>query len=230
MKTILSKGDTNAKTKKNKRPTSILYMTPSYVENNGKTKDMCPYASDACREACLYTAGRGAMPNVQEARQARTFMYLNDKQNFFTRISNEINETAKRTQGEYAIRLNGTSDQPLVEHLVKEHRILPNVTFYDYTKNPKKAKERILSSGHRYVVAYSKSEKCSSLAETMQVLDNGGIVAVVFRNEIPTTYLGYPVYDGDERDDLMLDIQGPAVLGLKAKGKAKKDASGFVVN
>jgi len=225
MKKILSDGNSNAKTKKNARPTKILYLTPSYVGH----KDMCPYASDACREACLNTAGRGAMASVQKARLARTEMYLTNRQNFLTRIANEINESAKHHKGQYAVRLNGTSDQPIVEHLIKEYRILPNVVFYDYTKNKKKAFDRTLSSGHRYMVTYSKSEKCESLGETIDVLQNGGKVAVVFRGELPDTYLGYPVYDGDIRDDLMLDIIGPAVLGLKAKGKARKDTSGFVI-
>jgi hypothetical protein len=60
------------------------------------------------------------------------------------------------------------------------------------------------------------------------VLNNGGMVAVVF-DKLPKTWNGYLVVDGDKRDDLMLDIDEPCVIGLLAKGKAKKDASGFVV-
>jgi hypothetical protein len=65
--------------------------------------------------------------------------------------------------------------------------------------------------------------------EVITHLQNDGVVAVVFDNDLPTTWQGVKVYDGDLRDDLMLDIQGPAILGLKAKGKARKDDSGFVV-
>ena len=47
-------------------------------------------------------------------------------------------------------------------------------------------------------------------------------------NVLPDTWNGFKVVDGDVRDDLMLDVSG-VVLGLRAKGKAKKDTSGFVI-
>jgi hypothetical protein len=52
-------------------------------------------------------------------------------------------------------------------------------------------------------------------------------VAVVF-DTLPTTYLGRPVVNGDDTDLRFLDPQG-VVVGLKAKGRAKKDTSGFTV-
>jgi hypothetical protein len=138
-----------------------------------------------------------------------------------------MNAYAKKHDGDVAIRLNGTSDIKLVEWCVGTMRhIESNIVFYDYTKIPSKAGERILASGHRYVVALSRSETNES--DVLNHLNNGGIAAVVF-NEIPETWNGFAVYDGDSRDDLMLDIQGGGVLGLKAKGKARKDTSGFVI-
>ena len=53
-------------------------------------------------------------------------------------------------------------------------------------------------------------------------------VAVVFRKELPATYLGRKVINGDETDLRFLDEKN-VIVGLKAKGKAKKDMSGFVV-
>jgi hypothetical protein len=50
---------------------------------------------------------------------------------------------------------------------------------------------------------------------------------VVF-NKIPETYKGKPVYNADDTDLRFLDPKG-VVLGLKAKGRAKKDTTGFVV-
>jgi hypothetical protein len=44
----------------------------------------------------------------------------------------------------------------------------------------------------------------------------------------PETFKGYPVLDGDKTDIEMLKVSG-FVLALRAKGKAKKDSSGFVV-
>jgi len=44
---------------------------------------------------------------------------------------------------------------------------------------------------------------------------------------MPETYNGLPVFNGDESDLRFLDPQG-VIVGLYAKGKAKKDTSGFV--
>lgn len=221
MKTLLSKGDTNAKTKKNKRDTMILYLTPGQVMG----RNMCPKASEGCLQACLNTAGRGAFGNVQQARLKRTEFLLNDRKSFLKQCADEINKQAKKTE-ELAVRMNGTSDLKLVEMLVSDNAIADNVVFYDYTKIHQKAGRRILSSGHLYVVTFSRSEINES--EAIAVLHRGGHVAVVF-NELPTEWNGFPVVDGDLSDDQMLDHVNAVVLGLKAKGKARKDASGFVV-
>jgi hypothetical protein len=42
--------------------------------------------------------------------------------------------------------------------------------------------------------------------------------------------MGMPVVDGDSRDDLMLDVPLGTILGLRAKGQAKKDTTGFVIH
>ena len=226
MTKLLSNGSSNAKTKKNQRPTKILYLHPSKIEG----KEMCPFASEGCRMSCLNTAGRGAMQSVQDARIRRTKQYVLNRVEFFDKIQKEINGFAKWHKREVAVRLNGTSDQPLVESIIvaQMRHIEPNVVFYDYTKNHKKAGIRLLPSGHTYVVAFSYSEKEGSESQALDVLEGGGISAIVF-DELPKTWHGYPVVNGDERDDLMVDIEGPAVLGLVAKGKAKHDTSGFVV-
>jgi hypothetical protein len=44
---------------------------------------------------------------------------------------------------------------------------------------------------------------------------------------MPETYNGLPVYNGDESDLRFLDPKG-VIVGLYAKGKAKKDTTGFV--
>jgi hypothetical protein len=229
MKKILSSGTTNAKTAKNSRPTKILYLHPSKIEG----KEMCPFASQGCRMACLNSAGRGAFANVQAARINRTKKYVLDRVNFYDRVHKEINSFAKyyaRKNKTVAIRLNGTSDQPHVETLViaQMRHIEPNVIFYDYTKNYKKAGIRILPNGSKYIATYSYSDSPNSLENSLKVLNAGGLVAVVF-NKLPEYWHGYKVIDGDAADDLMIDLEPGTVIGLKAKGAAKKDKSGFVV-
>ena len=58
---------------------------------------------------------------------------------------------------------------------------------------------------------------------------NGMNVAVVFAGStLPDMWNGYTVINGDTDDLRFLDPKG-VVVGLKAKAKAKKDTSGFVV-
>lgn len=224
-KKLLSEGYSNAKTKKNVRETLILYLSPA--KQNSKGINLCPKASLGCLMACLYTAGHGKFTNTQNARMNRTEYYLADRFLFLEQIAFEINKKAKKTNGELAIRLNGTSDVKLVEQISQMYTIAENVVFYDYTKIPTKAGDKVLPSGHRYMVCFSRSEDNEQIA--LEILQNGGVVSMVFANELPSEYKGYKVIDGDDRDDLMLDCQPSTIIGLKAKGDAKKDKSGFVI-
>ena len=99
--------------------------------------------------------------------------------------------------------------------------------FYDYTKIPN-PQRRTLSNYH---ITFSKSE--NNLKDCLVALENGVNVAVVFEKELPKKYLGYEVVNGDETDLRFLDKKkrnGTGVIvGLKAKGRAKLDATGFVV-
>ena len=220
----LSEGYSNTKTAKNKRETLILYLAP--LNQNSHGVNMCPKASDGCAAACLFTAGRGAMLSIANARRQKTDAFLSDRKAFLSSVAMQINRRAKNVK-QLAVRLNGTSDVKLVEQMTGLYAIASNVIFYDYTKIKQKAGRRVLTSGHRYVVTFSRSEVNDN--EALDVLNAGGIVAVVF-DKIPSVWNGFRVVDGDSRDDLMLDVRGAVVLGLKAKGKARYDESGFVVS
>ena len=227
MKKILSNGYSNAKTAKNVRESVILYLAP--FTQNSQGINLCPKASKGCIEGCLFTSGLASVyATINNARLARTEYFLSNRAEFLQKIIKEMNSASKKANGELAVRLNGTSDVKLVEMAISTGLpIASNIVFYDYTKILKKAGERVLSTGHRYMVTFSRSETNES--EMLEHLRAGGVAAVVF-TEIPTTYMGFPVVDGDERDDLMLDVPKGTILGLKAKGKAKKDNSGFVVD
>ena len=225
VKNLLSNGDSNAKTAKNERETLILYLSPA--KQNSKGINLCPKASNGCLMACLYTSGHGKLNSVQLARINRTEYYLADRFLFLEQTAKEINKKAKKIKTELAVRLNGTSDVKLVEQLVSMYDIESNVVFYDYTKIPNKAGTKFLPSLHKYVVCFSRAEDNES--EALKVLESGGIVSAVFADKLPEFWNGYKVLDGDERDDLMLDVEGPCVLGLKAKGDGRKDQSGFVI-
>ena len=228
-KKLLSLGTTNAKTAKNEIKTFILYLMP--YNQNSKGKQLCPHASKGCAAACLVSAGRGSFSNVIKARVNKTEIFIKYKYEFLNKLSEEIiQETAKANRGSYrvAFRLNGTSDVDFI-YLLKKYRFLdietlkPHAVFYDYTKNIKKA---IRYKTHpNYTVTFSRAE--DNALQTALAIKHGINVAAVF-NELPNTWSGVKVVDGDASDLQMLKFNG-VILGLKAKGAARKDTTGFTI-
>jgi len=225
---LLSDGTTNTKTNKNTLRTFIMYIAPH--KYNDKNKNLCGFASSGCIASCLYSAGRGKFTSVQEARIRKANYFVNAKLDFIHHLAIELitkNKTAQKQGKILAIRLNGTSDLDFVYMLERfaglDIKTLENILFYDYTKSLKRAIRYI--SHPNYIVTFSKSE--TNEQECIQALKLGINVAVVF-NELPKTWNGAIVIDGDKSDIEMLYNEGK-VLGLIAKGDAKKDTSGFVV-
>ena len=116
-------------------------------------------------------------------------------------------------------RLNGTSDISWEKYGIIEK--FPNVQFYDYTK----VRNRKVSHLNNYHLTFSKAD--GNDMDARLAASAGMNVAVVFK-ELPETYMGRKVVNGDETDLRFLDEKS-VVVGLKAKGKAKKDTTGFVV-
>lgn len=219
--------DANAKTVKGQGRgymTAILYLAPA--DESGY--EVCPMASAGCRKACLNKAGMGAFSNVQAARIAKTKWYFEDRPAFMAQLVAEVRAFIRKASWRGLIpvvRLNGTSDIPWervpVEGQPNIMSLFPWVQFYDYTK---RSNRRDLPSN--YHLTFSLAEDNDDRA--VVAASNGANVAVVFRNDkFPATFMGMPVVDGDADDLRFLDGRG-VVVGLKAKGPAKKDMSGFV--
>jgi hypothetical protein len=232
MKNLLSKGTTNAKTIKNELETLILYLAP-YTKND-KGVNLCPNASKECAKLCLDTSGRGIFSNVQRARIEKSNYYVNDRNAFLFQLWQELykaNEKAKKQNKRIAVRLNGTSDLDFIGLFM--HKFgkdvlteFENLIFYDYTKSLFRVKKYAHDS--RYHLTFSRSEETTS-DEIRTALENGANVSVVFSSDnLPKKYAGVSVIDGDKSDIVMIYNRG-AILGLKAKGKAKKSNSNFVV-
>lgn len=113
----------------------------------------------------------------------------------------------------------------------------PDLQFYDYTKNPGRAVTNAMGfHPANYHLTFSRSE--TNERQCLDVLAAGGNVAVVFSTAtksgkrpaeaLPADWHGYRVVDGDKDDLRFLDPRG-VVVGLRAKGRAKHDTSGFVV-
>ena len=205
--------------------TGILYLAPA---NEAGFGNLCPNASKGCLASCLYTAGRGAMSNVKEARIRKTRAFFKDSAAFIKTLSEDIAALVKAGAKEgkkVCVRLNGTSD--VVWERLDVFSKFPDVQFYDYTKSASRAKA--FAAGKmpaNYHLTFSRSEEND--ADTIAVLAAGGNVAAVFSGGLPKTWNGFNVVDGDESDLRFLDGKN-VVVGLKAKGQGKKDSSGFVI-
>lgn len=225
--------DTNAKTIKGQAKgflTGILYLAP--VKESGAI-NVCPHASQGCAAACLFTAGRGAFDNVRNARIAKTLAFVRDRAAFMATLAADVAKLARKADKlgmTPCVRLNGTSDLPWEKipcgSFANIMERFPAIQFYDYTKNP----ERMTASLRgqmpaNYHLTFSRSEDNDKVA--LSVLQSGGSVAIVF-TELPAAFAGVPVVNGDETDLRFLDPRG-AVVGLKAKGHARRDLSGFVI-
>jgi hypothetical protein len=241
---LLSNGLTNAKLSKlaDRIESSILYFAagPSADEadgRKGKARDVCPWKTVACYLSCLVTAGRGLCPNVVEARIKRTLMFLNERPAFIERVTYELELLARRSlrKGYQAVcRLNGTSDIPWERVAPQWFESHPEIQFYDYTKSPNRMREFLSQTRwpSNYHLTFSRSEEMpTSLIQELVAL--GGNVAVVFdvkrEHSLPYTWHGMRVIDGDTSDWRFNDPEG-VIVGLRAKGKAKQDTSGFVVS
>lgn len=207
--------------------TAIMYLAPYNLSGH----NVCPNASPGCINACLNTAGRGRFDNVQQARINRTKWFYNNRQAFWVQLHKEIYahvRKAARLGLKPAVRLNGTSDLPWESirggGFLSVMEYYPQVTFYDYTKALWRMGRNLPSN---YTLTFSRSEKTTA-TQMETLLSAGKNVAVVFHHPPIDTAGRFPVIDGDKHDMRFLDPAG-VIVGLKAKGKAKKDTSGFVV-
>jgi len=230
---LLTLGESNPKIGKSDASglgysTAIMHLAPG--NEAGLPINLCPLASAGCLKECLHWQGRGRTECVQTARIKRTQMWYNEPDKFYPQLSNEIRLHCKRaTASELlaAIRLNGTSDVPWELKRPELFAEFPDAQFYDYTKIFNRVKPTWKHLPANYQLVFSRSE--TNHDDCIRALGWGVRVAVVFRDEIPSTWNGFPVVNGDKHDLVFLHPPG-VVIGLYAKGTAKKDISGFVVD
>jgi hypothetical protein len=229
--------DTNAKTVKGQKygyMTGILYMAPSTISGH----NTCPMAKVAgCENACLYSAGRGAFNSVQQSRISKAQWFFSERHSFMAQLVKDISKLATKADNAGMVplvRLNGTSDIrwesiPVTIEGVTYANVMaafPGIQFYDYTKISNR--KGIPSN---YDLTFSYSGMPGYQKYVTQAIAEGMRIAVVFRKRegIPATFMGLECVDGDDSDIRHIDPQG-VVVALYAKGNAKTDLSGFVVD
>ena len=205
----------------------ILHLAPADLSG----RETCPKRTPGCTAACLNTAGRGGMfkrgestNTIQRARIRKTNEFFNDREQFMFDLYHDIVKAKKFAEKQGLIpvfRLNGTSDLSWEKYEVGTtglnlFQLFPTTQFYDYTK----ILGRKVSQYPNYHLTFSKAD--GNDADVAEALMQGMSVVAVY-DKIPE---GVP--SADETDLRFLDPKG-TMLGLKAKGRAKKDYSGFVI-
>ena len=219
--------------------TYILHLAPATLSGY----NVCAKATQGCIAACLNTAGRGGMFKkgettnvIQKARIRKTELFFEDRVQFMALLVKDIELAIKqsiRMKLFPVVRLNGTSDIAWEKYEVVRDGLtysnifaaFPDLEFYDYTK----ILGRKINHIENYSLTFSAAD--GNDADVVKAMQQGYNIATVFGIKktlpMPETYMGRPVFNGDDSDLRFLDPHG-VVVGLYAKGKAKKDTSGFV--
>jgi hypothetical protein len=177
---------------------------------------------------------------IQKARIRKTKMFYENRNEFFNLLVKDITLAIKQSEKKGLIpvfRLNGTSDISFEKYgftiaydgytidYANIFERFPNVQFYDYTK----VLGRKVNTIKNYSLTFSAAD--GNDIDVMKAIAQGYNIATVFGIKktlpMPDYYNGLPVFNGDESDLRFLDPKG-VVVGLYAKGKAKKDETGFV--
>jgi hypothetical protein len=210
----------------------ILHLAPADLSG----RETCPKRTAGCTAACLNTAGRGGMFRrgentnvIQKARIRKTQYFFEHRDAFMKDLYHDIVRAKKFAERKGLIpvfRLNGTSDLSWEKYEVGTtgmnlFQLFPTTQFYDYTK----ILGRKVAQYKNYHLTFSQAD--GNDADVAKAIEQGYNIAAVF-DEMPETYMGLPVINADDTDLRFLDPKG-CVAGLKAKGRAKKDYSGFVI-
>ena len=232
---LLARPESNPKLAKGRKlgvMSAPLHLAPADLSGY----EVCAKRTTGCTDACLHTAGNPAhMAGKTRARIARTKLYFEDRAFFMSALISEIaalQSKAQRAGMICGVRLNATSDIPFervkIKHLGETYdnimELFPDVQFYDYTKRPNRR-----NLPPNYHLTFSLAE--DNDVDALQALKNSINVAAVFRTKrghaLPKVFMGRPVIDGDLHDYRPFDASG-VVVGLRAKGRALHDQSGFV--
>ena len=224
-------GESSAKTVKGEKIgylTAICYLNPD--------DELCPHARLAgCMDPCLRSAGRGAFNSVQKARASRTAFYRENRQAFMLSMASDVWSLVRRAKRRHLtplVRPNGTSDIPFENIPVIDDQtifqLFPDVQFYDYTKHPARKLEGKTAGNYDLTYSFSAiTPKNVSIKGLTNSANARTAVVFLHRADIPKTFRGWPVVDGDNTDVRHIERKN-VVVALYAKGKAKKDRTGFV--
>lgn len=233
----VSKTTKHAKSYDYNEITYSLYLAPAKLSGY----EVCPMRTKECTALCLNESGMNRMKigddMITNGRIKKTKLFFEHREYFMQWMIMEINSAKRKAQKygyRFSIRLNNTSDiSPELFYTTIDGNkknimeIFPDVMFYDYTKVPKRGE--LVTKYDNYDLTFSYSGE--NLTDCINMLNNGIRVAVVFKKNLPETFWGRKVIDGDKYDMRYLDEKG-IIVGLKYKLTRKRPDknSRFVVD
>lgn len=192
-------------------------------------RDTCHARDHGCKGCYMYS-GRNKFTQNVDAKARRVSFWLEDPANFtlaavaeIARIEIEAMESGRIP----AARLNGLSDiqweNARAGSRANVMECFPAVQFWDYTRIPGRIRR---PRPGNYDLTFSLGADNDRIA--YRALEAGMRVAVVFPTPaVPDTWSGRPCVDGNLHDFRWLEAGG-VFVGLKARGLARKDDTGWV--
>ena len=179
-----------------------------------------------CHEFCLNGSGQNKIDELARgiefskiniSRIKKTKLFYQNRPLFMRILVHEIRRAKNRAAAlnmPFAVRLNCTSDLSPELFVDPETglnilQLFSDVQFYDYTKVPNRIK--LLGKYSNYDLTFSFDGY--NWATAQKYLSAGGRVAVVFANELPGTFDGYKVINGNNYDMRYMD-PGKCIVGL----------------
>lgn len=227
--------------------TAIMYLAPAELafEELGMTGTLCPNANTAkCSEPCLNLAGRGQMNTVQAARLRKAMLYIEDRAEFMRLLAEDLTRFQRYCDKRGitpVVRPNGTTDIPWERiplfvngtHCKNIFEAFPGIQFYDYTKIPSRMSKELPRNYHLCLSFSNATDKYREQCVAARVKNPDINLVIVVRTKEMAEYLVTQrpdeYIDGDKDDLRFLDAPRKTVV-LYAKGKAKTDYSGFVLD
>lgn len=214
--------------------TYCIYLAPA----NSSGYEVCKFRTNECTMGCLATSGRVKMETadnhtITSARVKKSRLFVEQPEFFFRWVIAEITAykfKAERLGYGFAIRINGTSDIDLRNFNIDGKNLFEHfstIQFYDYTKDV----NRFNKMSENYHLTFSYTGK--NWSNCLTVLENGHNIAVIFDtkkgHDLPATFNGYPVIDGDLTDYRPSDPKG-VIVGLRWKSIKDKTANDLILN
>ena len=214
----LSIGDHNKKIALNRIPSVSFTGAPHRMAG----LNACVNSTTSCREVCIRHTGRLDMPRAIQVGIDRTQFLADHPTEAISLIHWETVRSAAKV-AELARRLNVVTDvnwEDVAPWLFTEAP--ENVVTYDYTKDWNRQPE----PAERYRLTFSAMER-HGVDDIREMTDRGRNVAVVFPAEYKTTpypeqWFGIPLINGDVTDFRYEDPQTGVIVGLYAKGRARR--------